>query len=87
MGEKSIVKLTLGKGDQLFLKSLFPIEWTEFISEGVWYNGVAEARTKLNERHYQLSISLQEMEASVERIDILTYHDGKLQSTTKYIGG
>lgn len=87
MGEKSIVKLTLGKGDQLFLKSLFPIEWTEFISEGIWYNGAVEARTKLNERHYQLSISLQEMEANVDKIDIITYRNGMLQSATKYIGG
>lgn len=87
MGEKSIIKLTLDRGEQLFLKSLFPIEWTEFISEGIWYSGATEARTKLNERHYQLSISIHEMGAHIGRISILTYRNGKLQSAIKYIGG
>lgn len=87
MGEKSIVRLTLDKGEQLYLKSLFPIEWTEFISEGAWYNGADEARIKLNERHYQLSVNLHEMGTHAGRIAILTYSNGKFQSAIKYIGG
>lgn len=87
MSEKSIVKLTLDKGDQLYLKSLFPIEWTEFISEANCYDSFEDAKKKLNEQYYRLSVNLHEIGVLMERISINTYIDGKFSSTMKYIGG
>lgn len=84
---KCIVKLNLGPKNCMYLKSLFPIVWSEFISEAITYDSAEIARLRLNERHYQLQADLYGREAYVECIEILTIVGGKIESSINYIGG
>lgn len=81
-----IAQLSIGNR-KLYLSSLYPIQWDEFISVAEIYNGFDELRTKLNSRHYQLTKNLDELGASVFDIEFIGILNGKTVKQEKYIGG
>lgn len=83
--QKCIIRLDTRTGQYLYLRSLFPIRWTEFISESEYFDNIEEARFKLNARYHSLSKDLVDRELSARDISILQFVDNKPNLCINYI--
>lgn len=81
---RSIVKVVV-KNNSYYLSSLYPCKWTEYISCATFYDSYEDARSQLNGRVYQLASSFEDEDFSIDKIVIITYDEGKVVDTRKYL--
>lgn len=84
--KKSYVKTKIGN-ELLYLVSLFPVKWSNFISSAKIFETEDNARECLNSRFSKISESLNHNTQCINNIMIDTYEDANLIQSCYYIGG
>jgi len=81
---RSIVKVLIGN-DKYYLSSVYPIKWSQFISEAKGYQDEDEARMQLNFKFGRISDSLHNDYNNIKNIIIDTYEGEVLISSHTYL--
>lgn len=71
------IEITINS-EKRFLESLYPVEWTAFISNAKIFNSIEDARLNLNYRFAQLSESLNHNTIHISDIRLVTIDNGRI---------
>ena len=81
---RTIVCLDLGK-ERIYLKSIFPVDWSYYISDARGYLSEEDAKIQLNSRYYKIAESLDGNQNLINHIKLLTYEGDTLISKNYYL--
>lgn len=82
--QTSYVELNI-LNDRFYLHSIYPVNWSSFISDAIKFNSVEETRSIMNKRYSQISQSLDDNLQAINSIKIVTLEDGNIIGEEYYI--